>query len=73
SKRVVVIYTDKYRHVGFPVGKDKTVGNVEFLDLELDTNDYFIIDEHLNSLGHRKVGKALSQYLGKPYTGESTR
>jgi len=73
NKRVVVIYTDKNRLVGFPIGKDKTVGNVEFLDLELDTNDYYIIDEHLNSLGHKKVGKTLSHYLEKPYTGESVR
>ena len=54
NKRVVVICTDKYRLEGFPVGKDKTVDNVEFLDLELDANDYYIIDEHLNSSGHKK-------------------
>lgn len=73
NKRVVVIYTDKYRHEGFPVGKDKTIDNVEFLDLELDTNDYYVIDEHLNSLGHKKVGETMSHHLEKPYMGESVR
>ena len=73
NKRVVVIYTDKDRLAGFPVGKDKAVGNVEFLDLELDDDDYYVIDEHLNSLGHKKVGKALSRYLDKPYIAESVR
>lgn len=73
NKRVVVFCTDKDRLVGFHVGKDSSVGNVEFLDLELDTNDYYIIDEHLNSLGHKKVSKALSRYLEKSYMGESVR
>ena len=53
------------------MGKDKTIGNVEFLDLELDINDHYIIDGHLNPAGHKNVGKALSRYLEKPYMGES--
>jgi lysophospholipase L1-like esterase len=73
NKRVIIFYTEKDRFEGFPIGKNKTIGNVEFLDLELDTNDYYIIDGHLNSLGHKKVGEALSRYLEKPYIGESVR
>lgn len=73
NKRVVVFDTDKDRLEGFPMGKDKTIGNVEFLDLELDINDHYIIDGHLNPAGHKNVGKALSRYLEKPYMGESVR
>ena len=73
NKRVVVFCTDQDKLVGFPAGKDQTVGNIEFLGLELDANHYYIIDEHLNALGHRKVSKTLSHYLEKPYVGESVR
>lgn len=66
NKRVVVFETDKYRFDDFPAGKDKTLGNVEFVDLKLDANDHYVLDGHLNPIGHKAVGKALSRYLKTP-------
>ena len=65
NKRVVVFYINdrglKFEH--FPVGRDRIMHNVEFLELKFDNNEFYTLDGHLNPLGHKTVGDTLSRYL----------
>jgi lysophospholipase L1-like esterase len=70
KKRIVVFCVDEDGFDDFPNGKDKIIGNLEFVDLKLETEDFYIIDSHLNSLGHAKVGRMLTGYLSEPALAE---
>jgi len=70
-KRVVVLSVDEPGFEDFPRGKDKTMSNVEFVDLKLDAEDYYLIDSHLNAAGHAKLGRLLAAYLSDPALAES--
>jgi len=70
-KRVVVLSVDEPGFEDFPRGKDKTMSNVEFVDLTLDAEDYYLIDSHLNAAGHAKLARLLAAYLSDPVLAES--
>jgi len=71
KKRVVVFSVDEPGFEGFPAGKDTSMDNVEFVDLRLEAEDHYLIDSHLNSAGHAKVGRKLAAYLSEPAFAES--
>lgn len=75
NKRVVVFYVndDGRKFESFPVGKDRIMHNVEFLELKFEKSEFYILDGHLNPLGHKTIGKTLSRYLEEPYRAESFR
>jgi lysophospholipase L1-like esterase len=66
KRRVVVFSVDEPGFEDFPAGKDKSMSNVEFVNLRLDPEDYYLIDSHLNSEGHAKLGRMLAAYLSEP-------
>lgn len=65
SKRVLIFYMNRYgqRFYDFPVGKDKSLPNVEFIDvsidLSVDTGDFYRLDDHMTPAGHRKVAASI--------------
>ena len=65
-KRVVVFSVDEPRFEDFPWGRDQTMGNVEFVVMKLDAENYYLIDRHLNAKGHARVGHLLAAVLSKP-------
>ena len=71
NKRAVVFCVDDPRFEDFPTGRDKTMSNVEFVDLKLGPEDYFLIDGHLNAAGHARVGRVLAAVLSKPVGADS--
>src|SRR5262245_18717329 len=71
KKRVVVFSVDEPGFEGFPAGKDKSMNKIEFVDLRLEAEDYYLIDSHLTSEGHAKVGRKLAAYLSEPAFAES--
>jgi lysophospholipase L1-like esterase len=70
KKRVVVFCVEEDGFENFPIGKDRTIRNLEFVDLKLDADDFYVIDSHLNSVGHAKVGRMLAGYLSEPAIAE---
>ena len=66
NKKVVVFSVDEPRFEDFPTGGDETVGNVEFADLKLEAENYYVIDSHLNAAGHARVGHLLAAILSEP-------
>ena len=68
DKRVLVFYSNEHgkRFSAFPVGKDRQLSHVEYLELDLARDDYFRLDDHLTPAGHAKVAKQLfSKIQGK--------
>ena len=65
NKKVIVIYSKSHgaKFKNFPVGKDKEINNVLFVDLRLDQKDFFLLDSHMNKLGHERVGWQLAAVL----------
>ncbi len=65
GKRVIVFYSNAHgrRFRNFPSGQDKQLPNVYFIDLELNPDDYFRLDDHLNSAGHKKIALKLAELL----------
>jgi hypothetical protein len=61
SKRIIVFYSNSHgeKFLSFPSGKDRQLPNVEFADLNLDRDDYYRIDDHLTSAGHKKIAQRL--------------
>ena len=61
GKRIIVFYSNvhggKFRD--FPAGKDQQLPNVEFIEMNLARDDYYRIDGHLTSAGHKKAGQQL--------------
>ena len=44
---------------------DRDKYSVSFVDLHLDSNYYYKIDDHLTREGHEFVAQKLAAYLGK--------
>jgi hypothetical protein len=65
SKRIIVFYSNSHggKFLSFPVGKDRQLPNVDFVDLNLDRDDYYRIDDHLTSAGHKKAAQHLSTLI----------
>ena len=61
AKRIIVFYSNvhggKFR--AFPSGNDRQLPNVEFVDLSLERGDYYRIDGHLTTAGHKTAGQLL--------------
>jgi lysophospholipase L1-like esterase len=67
EKRVLIFYSNAHgkRFGSFPVGIDKRLPKVEFLDLAVDAGDYYRLDDHLTPAGHQKVARELFVTLQK--------
>ncbi len=65
TKRVIVFYSNAHgqKFKGFPLGKDRQLPNVEFVDLGLVRDDYYRIDDHLTSAGHMQAAQQLLKYV----------
>ncbi len=65
DKRIIVFYVNGYQQEfrNFPTGKSKILNNLEYIDLNIEKNaeNFYLIDGHLNPLGHMKVSKKLSK------------
>ncbi|HJR76232.1 MAG TPA: hypothetical protein VJ805_04635 [Nitrospiraceae bacterium] len=63
NKRVIVFSVDEEAFDDFPNGKDTILENLEFVDMKLGPDHFYVVDGHLNSSGHAEVGRVLVRYL----------
>ena len=67
NKKIIVFYVNGYQSefINFPSGKSKILDNLEYfdLDIERDKNNFYLIDGHLNPIGHKQIAEKLSQLL----------
>lgn len=61
DKKIIVIYSNGIglNFYNFPDGYSKQFSNVKYLSINYEDNDFFILDGHLNSLGHKKIYEIL--------------
>lgn len=64
DKNIIFFNVDKDRtFYNYPEGIDKTFSNINFINVTLSKNDFFLIDAHLNKIGHKSVANQLKGYL----------
>ena len=65
DKRIIVFYANGHQQkfINFPSSKSKVFDNLEYTDLNIenDTNNFYLIDGHLNLTGHKEVADKLSK------------
>ncbi len=67
DKRILIFYNNGpgQRFQSFPVGKDKRLPNVEFINVIVDAGEYYRLDDHMTPAGHKTTAQQLFQSLGK--------
>lgn len=67
DKRILVFYNNgrAQQFKGFPVGRDKLLPNVEFVDVIVDAGGFYRLDDHMNPAGHKTTAQQLFTSLGK--------
>ena len=64
NKNIIFFNVDKeIFFYNYPEGFDKTFSNINFINISLTKDDFFLLDGHLNSLGHQNVANQLKVYL----------
>jgi len=65
DKRIVIIYNNGHgqRFQSFPSGRDKLLPNVEFINVNIDSGDYYRLDDHMRPAGHKKTAEGLFRAL----------
>ena len=67
DKRIIVFYANgnQQKFINFPSSKSKVFDNLEYTDLNIenDTNNFYLIDGHLNHIGHQKIANKLSKFF----------
>jgi hypothetical protein len=73
DKRVVVFYTNSHGRSfrDFPVGRDASLPQLEFVDIRLDREDFYHLDDHMTPHGHENTAQQLFAAL-RQGTGVST-
>lgn len=67
DKRVLIFYNNGHgqRFQSFPVGKDKLLPNVEFVNISIDSSDYYRLDDHMTPAGQKVTAQQLFKALGE--------
>jgi lysophospholipase L1-like esterase len=68
NKRIIVLYTNEHGKPfsNFPVGKDRQMSHVEFVEVQHAPQDFYPIDGHLTRTGHQSVARQLMEVIGPP-------
>lgn len=68
DKRVLIFYNNGHgqRFRSFPDGKDKQLPNVEFVNINIDSGEYYRLDDHMTPAGHKTTAQQLFKSLGNP-------
>jgi hypothetical protein len=61
DKKIIVFYSNGHgqKHTDW----NETVGNINFIDLNLERNHFHMIDDHLNKSGHEYIAQRLNKIL----------
>lgn len=67
GKRVIVFYLNPFgqRFRNFPVGPDRALRHVEYVDPGIGYEYFFPLDGHPTSAGHRAIATMLAQTIGQ--------
>ena len=64
NKRVIIfLINEPYKKLIY--NDKKTFNDFEFFIIDIEKNHLFIIDDHLNAIGHKFVGKKIFNYLSR--------
>ena len=65
DKKIIVIGVNgpKKNFLNFPDGNSKYIPNLKYINIDFKKEDFFIIDDHLNVSGHKKISDELKKYI----------
>ena len=64
NKNIIFFSIDKDKSFyNYPEGIDKTFSNINFINISLTKDDFFLLDAHLNTFGHQNITNQLKFYL----------
>jgi hypothetical protein len=58
---VIIIKNPWQQFINFPVNRN----GIRYIQIDLDKSDFFLIDDHPNSLGHKKISNVLKESIYK--------
>ena len=58
---VIIIKNPWQQFINFPVNSN----GIRYIQIDLDKSDFFLIDDHPNSLGHKKISNVLKDSIYK--------
>jgi hypothetical protein len=61
DKKIIVFYSNGHGQKN--TGWNETIGNINFIDLDLERKHYHMIDDHLNKSGHEYIAQRLKKIL----------
>lgn len=67
NKKVVFIYINEWgkKFENYKIGEDNKFSNLNFININLGNDDYYIIDDHPNVNGHKSIAEQLFKELQK--------
>jgi len=67
DKKIIIFYSNGHEiyYDNFKLNNDAEIKNINFIDINYKKNDFFLIDGHLNKIGHMKVADKLYNFLIK--------
>ena len=67
NKKVIFIYINEWakEFENYKIGQDKNFLNIEFVEIKLDRDDFYIIDDHPNSKGHKSIADQIYKHLSE--------
>ena len=65
NKKIIVFYVNGFDmfFYDFPNGQSPQMNNVTFYDVNLNESDFFHIDGHLNTQGHKNIAERLVKII----------
>ena len=65
DKKIIVIGVNgpNKNFLNFPSGNSKNIPNLKYINIDYEKKDFFIIDDHLNVSGHKKISDELKKYI----------
>ena len=65
NKKIIVFYVNGFDmfFYNFPIGQSIQMKNVTFYDVNLNESDFFHIDGHLNTQGHKNIAERLVKII----------
>jgi hypothetical protein len=67
NKRVLIFYNNGHgqRFRSFPIGRDTSLPNVEFVNISIDSSGYYRLDDHMTPAGQKATAQQLFKALGE--------
>lgn len=67
EKKIIIIYANGHEiyYDNFKLNSETNIKNINFINIDYEKKDFFLIDGHLNKEGHAKIANKLYDFISK--------